>query len=322
MACQSPVDAWKSRDRNESGLRSLVYSPVKGYLDQHVKVPCGRCVFCRLELSRQWAVRAHHEASLYDQNCFITLTYRNEDLPPFRALDTVAPSDFMRRLRDKFGKGIRSFGCAEYGEKFGRPHYHLALFNFDFPDKEFFKRSLGNDLFRSKSLEELWPFGFSSVAGMSFESAAYIARYVTKKLSVSEYSSTAARERFINKHIGYSSLESRKLEVVRPVEQGVCIPQQVGLGKPWFEKYWQDVYPSDEVIIRGRKMRPPRYYDRLLKLANPDLYFKVKIQRMANARELPDVDTIRAIAKYNFKLLQFKKLIRGLEDEEEMYCFS
>lgn len=311
MACVTPLPAW----RKHGG--GITFSIKDAFIDQRLELPCGKCTFCRLEYSRQWAVRAQHEASLYDNNCFITLTYNKQHLPKHRALDLDAPTKFMRRLRKEFGPDIRSFGCAEYGDKHGRPHYHLAIFNHDFTDKDVFKIKGAFKLYRSRALEELWPYGYSSVGGLSFQSAAYIARYVTKKMSLSSQSTPEAKQAYYKKYLSYSDIHTRAIKNLRPTERGVSISRMPGIGKAWFEKHWRDVYPRDEIVIDGVKQRPPRYYDRLLELANPELYLKVKIQRSLQNKTRPNIDTLRAIAKAEFKQLQFRKLIRSLEDYED-----
>jgi len=81
VPCYHPLTGYWSKSVNASGKRSVVFNPKEGYVDREVVVPCGQCIGCRLERSRQWAVRCVHESSLYDRNCFITLTYSDEYLP-------------------------------------------------------------------------------------------------------------------------------------------------------------------------------------------------------------------------------------------------
>jgi hypothetical protein len=133
MPCYFPITAWRSKDgKNEAGKWPVVFKPTAGYLDKELKLPCGRCIGCRLERSRQWAVRCVHEASLHEKNCFITLTYSPENLPKDGSLDVSHFQKFMKRFRKRFGPGIRFFHCGEYGESLSRPHYHACIFGFDF----------------------------------------------------------------------------------------------------------------------------------------------------------------------------------------------
>lgn len=264
MACYRPIKGYRSRFVNPTGKRSIVFNPSEGLIDMPVDLPCGQCIGCRLERSRQWAVRCTHEASLHEDNCFVTLTFKDECLPPGGSLDGKVFQDFMKRLRFRFGSGIRFFHCGEYGEKFGRPHHHACLFNFDFGDKEIWRKTReGFPIWRSASLEELWPFGQSEIGSVSFESAAYVARYITKK--VTGESAEA--------HYG-----GRKPEFV-------TMSRRPGIGKGWFDVFKSDVYPSDEVVLRGRVMRPPKYYDGQFELAYPSDFCDVKRKRKNLAKK-------------------------------------
>jgi len=126
------------------GKRAIVFNPKYGYPDMPVELPCRQCIGCRLEYSRQWAIRCLHEASLYDENCYITLTYDDQKLPESydikNGLDLSHFQLFMKRLRKKYGAKIRFFHCGEYGEDRGRPHFHACIFNHDFQDKKNGKR--------------------------------------------------------------------------------------------------------------------------------------------------------------------------------------
>lgn len=283
-----------------------MFHPRDGFYDQPVKLPCGQCIGCRLERSRQWAIRCSHEASLYDLNCFITLTYSDEHLPANRSLDYEAPVLFMKRLRERFGSGIRSYGCAEYGEKFGRPHYHLCLFNFDFPDKRLWRNDRGHKLYTSEALSELWRFGFSSVGSVTFESAAYVARYVTKKVT--------------------GKLEEGHYGDRKP-ERSICVSRRPGIGKGWFDKFGKDAYTRDFVILRGRKCRPPKYYDSQFEIAYPSDFCLIKRKRkrsamIAAAKEAAEYSRAFALnpavshpqwVKEHLQDLKFQQLVRGYE---------
>ena len=123
-------------------------------------VSCGQCYGCRLERSRQWAVRCMHEAQLYDFNSFITLTYRSDTF----SLDYTDYQLFMKRLRARFDHArIRFYMCGEYGDINGRAHFHACLFNFRFPDLVYYKKTAsGAKLYTSQILEDLWGHGLCS----------------------------------------------------------------------------------------------------------------------------------------------------------------
>ena len=151
MPCYHPLTGYRSIEVTANGKRKLVFDPNKGYVDLPVTIPCGQCIGCRLERSRQWAMRCYHEASLYDLNCFVTLTFNDTHIASDGSLDHRDYQLFMKRLRKKFPKNkIRNYHCGEYGEQCrtcgqqrkycqckkyipspGRAHHHACLFNFD-----------------------------------------------------------------------------------------------------------------------------------------------------------------------------------------------
>ena len=231
MPCFSPLKGWYSKDRTKLGKRSIVFNPRDGLLDRPIAVPCGQCIGCRLERSRQWATRCVHEASLHENNCFITLTYDDAHLPSDLSLNLVHFQKFMKRLRKRFGDGIRFFHCGEYGENFGRPHYHACLFNFDLPDRVLWSTRSGVNLYTSHILSSLWPFGFVTVGDVTFESAAYVARYVMKKVTGK------------NAQDHYEWVHPITGQVYERAPEYVTMSRRPGIGKGWLEKYMSDVFP-------------------------------------------------------------------------------
>lgn len=228
-----------------------------------LQLPCGQCVGCRLERSRQWAVRCMHEASLHEDNCFITLTYDDASLPEDGSLDKRHWQLFAKRMRKRCGS-FRFFHCGEYGEKLGRPHYHACIFGFDFPDKVYFKDShSGEKLYTSRLLDDLWSLGYGTVGAVSFESASYVARYVMKKVTGEAADSH------------YGGLQP----------EYVTMSRRPGIARGWFERWSNEVFPSDEVIARGFPCKPPRYYDVLQEAAEPSVFDLVKRKRRIELRK-------------------------------------
>lgn len=294
MGCYSPLQAYRSKHVNPSGKRSLVFSRSKGFSDLTVKVPCGQCIGCRLEKSRQWAMRCHHEAKLYENNCFITLTYDDRHLPENGSLVKKDFQLFMKRLRKRHGDGIRFFGCGEYGDKFGRPHYHICLFNFDFSDRLLHSTRGETKYFTSLDLNSLWPFGLSIIGDVTFESAAYVARYVTKKLT-----GALAKD-----HYGTLTPEF------------TLMSRRPGIGRPFLEKYSCSIYPHDSVLIRGRKMQPPKFYDNRLEITSPAEFKTIKSRRRRKQfLAVDDNTTPRLIVKEACAKAKFKQLKRSYEND-------
>lgn len=293
MACYSPLKGYRSREVNRSGKRSIVFSASRGYLDLPVTVPCGQCVGCRLERSRQWAIRCVHEASLHDENCFITLTYDNDHLPADGSLRVEDFQKFMKRLRKHYdGKRIRYYHCGEYGDRTNRPHYHAILFGHEFSDKSLFRLSpSGERLYRSPTLEKLWPYGYSTIGNVTFESAAYVARYIMKKVT-----GELAEEHYQGRKPEYTTMSRRP-----------------GIAAGWYEKYKDDVFPRDEVIMRGQKMRPPKFYDHLYEIDNAEEFAILKARRKAKAKAFSENNTLdRLRVREIVKKSQISKLVRKL----------
>ncbi len=225
-------------------------------------------------------MRCHHEASLYENNSFVTLTYADEHLPLDMSVNVKEVQDFMKRLRKHYEPNrIRFYACGEYGDKEGRPHYHLLLFNHEFLDIYPWKKSKGGDmLWRSPTLEKLWPYGHSSIGTVNFKSAGYVARYIMKKINGDRASEHYA---FMDQ---YGEIHQRKPEFT-------TMSRKPGIGAKWYEEYQNDVYPFDEVIIEGKKIRPPRYYDTAYELTNPKEHRKLKWTRLKNLRKHADNNT-------------------------------
>lgn len=265
MPCYHPLRA----ERHSGGVRVLSGdSPLYNLL-----LPCGQCHGCRLERSRQWAMRCMHEASLYDNNCFITLTYNPESVPEDGGLNYRHFQLFMKRLRKHFFPvPIRFYMAGEYGGEFGRPHFHACLFNIDFLDRKPWRKSnSGNMLYTSATLETLWPYGFSSVGSLTFESAAYVARYIMKKVNGTMQARTYEAVSTVTGEIFARRPEFNKMSL------------KPGIGSGWYDKFHTDVFPHDRVVVNGTPTKPPKYYDKLLRRSNQDLYEKIKNKRFLDS---------------------------------------
>lgn len=271
MPCFKPLQAWRGRKPGPSGKVPVVFKQ-EDSCGVSLELPCGQCIGCRLERSRQWAVRIMHEASLHEDNCFLTLTYSDEFVPVTGSLDKRHFQLFCKRLRKARGP-FRFFHCGEYGDKLGRPHYHACIFGLDFPDKEYFKLTdAGERIFRSDSLDAFWRLGHCSIGSLTFESAAYVSRYVMKKVT-----GDAADEHYMRM--------SDYGEVINMLPEYVTMSRRPGIAREWFQKFGNEVYPADEVISRGISCRPPRYYDNILEHSEPSVFDAIKRRRLSDVRE-------------------------------------
>lgn len=260
MTCYCPLDGWLAKHRNpETGRRPVVFKMADALLDRPVKLPCGKCIGCRLDKSRNWAIRMTHEAKSHEENAFITLTYADEHLPEDLSLNLEHIQKFFKKYRFSIApKKIRIFYCGEYGEINARPHYHAIIFGHNFNDQKHFKTINGNSINVSKKLDKLWKKGFSSIGKFDYASAGYVARYSLKKLT-----GDRAEAHYNGRRPEFANMSSR--------------PKAIG--QTWIEKYYREVYPDDFIIHNGQKIQPPAYYDKCLETIDPELYRKVKANR-------------------------------------------
>lgn len=271
MACYKPLKGYRAKKPNESGKYSIVFNPRFGYLDMPMEVPCGQCIGCRIDRSQQWALRCMFEASTHEKNCFITLTYDDDHLPFDGNLNKEHFQLFMKRLRKQNGKGIKYFHCGEYGDNFGRPHYHALLFNYRPDDLRIHGLSSGLPLYTSEKLTKLWGKGHAPVGDLTYESAAYTARYALKKIN----------GKLKEQHYTAIHPVTGEFQSIEP-EYQTC---SNGIGKNWFEQYHCDVYPHDYVVHNGKKFKVPKYFDRLFEEESPNELAKIKIERCKMAEK-------------------------------------
>jgi len=278
MPCYFPLEGFR---KPEGGISFSRHKST----GLEMRLPCGRCIGCRLERSRQWALRCMHESSMHQDSCFVTLTYRDEHLPANGSLSLRDVTLWLKRLR-KSG-GFRYFYCGEYGERKLRPHYHALLFGRDFPDRVQGPPSKsGAPQWLSAQLDASWRLGDCYLGAVTFESAAYVARYVTKKVS----GSRAAEH--------YQRVDTQTGELVQVVPEFANMSRRPGIGRGWIERYESEVFPSDEVIARGRPSKPPRYYDAYLDGSRPDVAEAVREgrrERRNRANETPRRLQVRAV---------------------------
>lgn len=313
MSCFQPLAAWQDLSgRSVNGKAKVVFQRPAGP-SAAIRLPCGQCIGCRLDKSREWALRCVHEASLYDDNCFVTLTYDDEKLPPTGTLVKRHHQNFMKELRGSAtelaerirdaGKyveipRIRFFMCGEYGDRDERPHYHFLLFNWSFPDRYEWCSSKGNTIYRSKMLESIWRHGFSWIGDVTWQSAAYVARYSMKKVNGANA---------LDKYVRNVDPDTGECDILEP--EYVCMSRRPGIGRDWYDRYGQDCR-KDFLTHDGRKHRVPRYYDHVLELEDVEELARRKRLRKEHATE--PLSRKRLADMMKFKERQTKQLIRSL----------
>lgn len=301
---------------NADGKRPVFFRARKGSDVRPIKLPCGQCVGCRLEKSRQWAIRCVHESELYEQNCYITLTYRKEDVPTIGGRPTLVKSDFQKFMKRLSISRVRAnlpaprfYYCGEYGEDdVNHPHYHAILFGIDFEDKYPWKENQSGDvIYRSPLLESFWTHGFSSVGAVTFKSAAYVARYVMKKQT--------GKAAIFYEHVDADGVVHQVQPPYTDMSRGGR-GKLGGIGYRWFERFKADVYPDDFIVVNGKKIRPPRYYDQLLARLDADDLEDMKFKRHLSGQahsENNSRDRLRV--REQVQIAKLKLLKRGNLDD-------
>ncbi len=297
MPCYRPYLGFQS----PSG--KVYFSPDKDKKWPMFPIPCGKCLGCRLEYSRQWAIRCMKEASLHQDNCFVTITYDDKFLPK-KGVSKKDCQDFLKRLRRSIEyhnlsvckTGLRYFLCGEYGGQTCRPHYHAIFFGFHPRDLVEFGFKNGYATYVSPFLTNVWGKGRVMVGeSVTFESCAYIARYIMKQYEKKGDSSYDEFYKIFNKDF-------------------ILCSRRPAIGYQFFEDNQREIERLDKVLIRpGVVSLPPKYFSRKLRELNPEKYEEIKQRRIANAPvESLERSMKRLHAAAVAKEKQIQSLKRGL----------
>lgn len=327
MACTNPHLAYKF-GVTENGKQRLIFKRPDGFIitDENTQqIPCGKCISCKLSYAKEWALRICHEIAFTEFNSFVTLTYNDENLPKDKSVHKYEVQNFVKRLRkylqtkygsviagyDKNGKAkysptvpIKVFYCGEYGSKRDRPHYHVIIMGYDFTDKYYSRTSpAGHVLWESDILNTLWTKGFANIGEVTYESAAYVARYCMKKVKDKK---------------SYEFVESYDKDTGELLKIGNLEPEFIGMskgiGKKWYEIFRTDT-EKDYITQNGFKHKIPRYYDKLAERNNAEELEKRKEERQKKAIDNKDeYAKRRQLAKNEVKKAQAKMLVRSLEN--------
>lgn len=336
MTCYHPLRAYVlTTQKTENGKQLIVFDRelAEQFAYKKIDLPCSQCIGCRIDRSRDWALRCMFEASQYNYNSFITLTFDDEHLDQDGSLDKKDFQNFMKELRRQYLgtrrhkvnglsetiEKIRYFHCGEYGEAcfncglprdkhtcnkyiahLGRPHHHACIFNLDFQDKILIKEEDNIKQYVSPSLAKIWKKGLHSIGNVTFQSAAYVARYVCKKV-------TGARSEEY-----YKKVDPRSGQLKKVIPEYITMSRRPGIGKDWYEKYYEDLFPKDFITHDGKTFRVPKFYCKLFEETYPVEYQRIKERRNKRRQEKPDENTIRRlVVKHKVKKAQTKQLSRS-----------
>lgn len=261
------------------------------------------------------------ENDLHEYAWWLTLTYDDEHLPRSSWIDSdgvihdVATlrkkdlQDFMKRLREAYRTRffemypdykdpvdppidyippwkLRFFGCGEYGDKSGRPHYHVIIFGLDLPDKAIYKRTApqkgGFLLYNSDFVTRAWsleskddddkkiykPIGHVVIAEVTWESCAYTARYMLKK----------------QKGDGAFIYDMMNIE-----PEFTCMSLKPGIGRQYYELHKDKYHTFHEFNLStekdGHKVRNVAYFDKIFAVEDEIEYNIYKQQKQDKAVE-------------------------------------
>ena len=315
MPCYHPIirieDTWKwkkASDGHRYHPARIFKQEAKNYLERveefqknelidrykYTQIPCGQCIGCRLEYSRQWANRGYCESKLWKNNWFVTLTYDDEHLKIPEDIEdssgitwcddgtgsgTLIKEDltaFIKSVRQIMKRehsqdNIRFMACGEYGGKTERPHFHVIFFNLNLPLEDLYEPRLINHepYYRSHTIERAWTKGISNISECTWNTIAYTARYITKKIK------------------GENSEEyySRKGQI----KEFFRVSRMPGIGEGYYRKHWKEIYDRDEIIIKNRQgniaTKPPKYFDKLFEAEHPKEWEEIKARRKKQAQE-------------------------------------
>jgi len=287
MRCLSPRTVGFLADGKTISWSSTKYS--KEYAP--FQLPCSKCIECRLEFARQWAIRCVHEAKMHENNCFITLTYSDENLesPKLQYKDF---QEFMKRLR-YYNPHIKIgvFVTGEYGEDKKRPHWHAILFNYSPSDMEYhYTTDNGDKIYKSKELDKIWGKNDpekspTNIGAVTMDSAGYCARYAAKKLVHGK-----------DQEHDWHPISKRS--------------SKHAIGKKFLESYWQDIFNYGKVVLPdGTSASIPRYYQKWLQKHQPAAWERyitqTKKEQCLNAQDRSQKETEK------LKATQEERLARG-----------
>jgi len=302
MPCYNPVPVWRSRQINPSGKRSLVFSENLGIDGTRTDIPCGGCIGCRLDRAADWQARLIHESKMHELSCFLTCTYDDQHLPEDGSLNKKHFQDFLKRLRKYTNGGIRFFACGEYGDTTRRPHYHALIFGYDFPDKrKYSKGAKGDYLYTSEILQKLWTHGNCLIGSVSPDSCGYVARYIMKKV----------RGQLATEH--YKTVNTTTGEIHQILPEYIHMSTRPAIGLTFYEKFKNEITQSDFVLVKGKKRKTPRYYDKRLEREDPFLHEDLKFIRSEKAKLRSEDSTPERLAvREEVKKATIKSLTRDL----------
>lgn len=317
MSCSHPLIAFV-RGVKDNGKKDLVFAndrlsymkdPVSGrILFDRLEIPCGQCLGCRLQYSRQWADRCMMELEDHESAYFITLTYSDEFINQANQIGrtrryysdpetgeakvslSLCKDDlqrFFKRLRYHQGP-VRYYACGEYGDNSKRPHYHAIVYDLNIPDLRFYKFSgLKDRYYNSDFLQKVWtdngvPCGHVVIGKVTWETCAYTARYVMKKAK---------------------GITSDIYDVFNMEPEFVVMSRRPGIGKAYYDRHYEQFLNYGETYIStdsgSVNCKTPRYFKEKLDLDFHDAYQEIRERSVRAAKD--NLDSKLVLSDYSLE---------------------
>lgn len=244
-----------------------------------LEVPCGRCLACRITLSREWSVRIAAEASGVE-SIFVTLTYDEKNVPP--NLVKAHVQLWLKRYRLELGeRKIKYYLCGEYGETYGRPHYHAIVINGHYDDYEIIRES--------------WGRGYIYISGVGPESIQYVTGYIMDKWAAKKKTDlighTVRPFSLMSKNLGLKDMEGKEIRYARDM----CMTYRgkvTSLPRYYVKRLKASGYISDDVVNNLREARENEEWNEMERrgIEDPEReILKVRKQRKEALRTLKEL---------------------------------
>lgn len=250
-------------------------------------IPCGKCLSCRIKQTKEWAIRIELEAKKYKYNYFITLTYNDENLYIPEEITTKDGEtyyndgtwkgslnkkdlqQFIKSVRNWFKReynhnGVKFYACGEYGSSLytNRPHYHIILMNCPEIELEPIgqNRVTKHGYYTNQRMEQIWHKGYITIGKVNWDTASYTAGYCQKKL--------------------FGEIKEKYYAEKGQIPIFSTMSRRPGIGKSYYDEHKNQIYELDEIINgKGKSIKPPKYFDRLMENENQEIIENVKEYR-------------------------------------------
>lgn len=252
-------------------------------------IPCGQCIGCKIQKRQDWATRIEMEAKTWPKESvwFVTLTYDNEHIPgvnhetgevvrgamylrrkkePELAVNQTLwyedIQNFLKRLRKAYSGQLRYFVAGEYGEKTGRPHYHMILFGYQPEKLKPYSKVKPDEYMVDSRITRCWGLGIHNLINPTQGGYSYVAGYVTKKFDD-------------------ETLEHIKNGLRPPFAQ---MSRDPGLGYKYYQEHKDEIWKKGYIQLdNGKRASIPRYFQEMQRIEDPRILWELKKQNQQRA---------------------------------------